>query len=87
MRTAGTVLYIVKHAKNANDALRLSIDMGGDIDSLAAIAVGLVGGRVGLGSLPPFLLEGLEDRERIRALARGFLPTAHCQSEVARLAH
>ncbi|HEY5234645.1 MAG TPA: ADP-ribosylglycohydrolase family protein [Rhabdochlamydiaceae bacterium] len=72
MRTAGTMLYIVKHSQSSFEALKRSILTGGDVDSLAAIVMGVVGGRLGLSDLPQFLFDGLEDREEIKTLARRF---------------
>lgn len=72
MRTAGTMLYICKHSKTAFEALKRAICIGGDVDSLAALVTGLMGGRYGLEDMPAFLFEGLEGREAIRDLAHQY---------------
>lgn len=72
MRTAGAVLYILKHTNSALEALKGSIYMGGDVDSLAALTVGLSAGRYGLSDFPRGLIEGLEYRKYILEVAKTF---------------
>ena len=77
MRTAAVVLYVVRWHDGPRDALRASIDLGGDVDSIAALALGLVGGSAGLqfgedAGLPWELLEGLEGAEYLASVARRF---------------
>lgn len=68
LTTAYNVVYVMKHSRSAFDALRLSINMGGDVDSLAAVCVGIAAGRYGLRSLPKFLLEQTEGLSRMEDL-------------------
>lgn len=68
MKTAYNVVYVMKHSRSAFDALRMSINMGGDVDSLAAVCVGIATGRYGLRSLPKFLLEKTEGLVRMEEL-------------------
>lgn len=72
MRTAGTMLYILKHSKSAFEGFCTAIQIGGDVDSLAALVTGIMGGRYGLEDMPAFLLDGLEGREAIKELAGQF---------------
>jgi ADP-ribosylglycohydrolase len=72
MRTAGTALYILKHSNAAFDSLKRAIRMGGDVDSLAAITLGINAGRFGMDDLPKFLLDGLENKQGIEAIAESF---------------
>jgi len=72
MRTAGCVLYILKHVSSAMEALKASIHIGGDVDSLAALTVGLAGARYGLQDIPEKLLNGVENREYILQIAKNF---------------
>ncbi len=72
MRTAGATLHTLKHATDPFDALQRSINYGGDVDSLAAIAVGIMAGRHGLSSLPSFLIDKLEGREYLERVAERF---------------
>lgn len=72
MRTAGTMLYILKHSKSAFEGFCTAIRTGGDVDSLAALVTGIMGGRYGLEDMPPFLLDGLEGRDTIKNLADQF---------------
>src|SRR5204863_8607941 len=56
-------------------AVRTAIEVGGDTDTMAAMAGGIVGGRVGISGLPAALLGRLTDRGRwqadaLEALAR-----------------
>ena len=86
MRTVGAALYIVKNAKTTWEAIKMSILMGGDVDSLASITGGLMAGRHGLGNdLPPFLLQGLELRDHIAARGRAF-GEKKCSYELSTLA-
>jgi len=77
MRTAGVVLYILKWHRGPLDALQASVDVGGDVDSVAALALGIVGGTQGLslgedGGIPWFLLEEVEGVEYLAARAQAF---------------
>jgi len=69
MHTAGAALYILKHAKDPFDGLKRAAYMGGDIDSLGAIVVGILGGRDGIESLPKFMIEQVEGKERLEQVA------------------
>jgi len=57
MRTAAVVLYILKWQSGPIDALTAAVDIGGDVDSSAALVLGVVGGSQGLrlGSLAEYL--------------------------------
>jgi len=68
LTTAYNVIYVMKHSRSAFDALKISINMGGDVDSLAAVCVGIAAGRYGLNSLPTFLLEKTEGLARMEEL-------------------
>ena len=70
--TAGCVLYVLKHSKNAMDALQKSINLGGDVDSVASITTGIMAGSKGLEKVPKFMLEATE---RIPDLQELYLPT------------
>lgn len=70
--TAGCVLYVLKHSLDAMDALRKSINLGGDVDSVASITTGILAGNKGLGSIPRFMLEATEKIPGLQALS---LPT------------
>jgi ADP-ribosylglycohydrolase len=43
MRTAGCVLYLLKWHRDVFESLKECIRMGGDVDSLGAIVVGILG--------------------------------------------
>lgn len=68
MKTALNVVYVLKHSKTAFEALQNSINMGGDVDSLAAVCTGIAAGRYGLESLPNFLVEQTEGLARMETL-------------------
>jgi len=79
MRTAGCVVYLLKwHREGAvMETLLRSLYIGGDVDSLASICLGIIGGREGLrfgenGGLPTYLLEGLEGAEYLSQVASDF---------------
>ncbi|MCI5050718.1 MAG: ADP-ribosylglycohydrolase family protein [Candidatus Pacebacteria bacterium] len=68
MKTALNVVYVMKHAESAFDALKISINMGGDVDSLAAVCTGIASGKYGNESLPDFLFAQTEGLERLADL-------------------
>ncbi len=68
LKTALNVAYIMKHSTSAFDALKHSIRMGGDIDSLAAVCTGIASGTYGTDSLPRFLFEQTEGLDRMQQL-------------------
>ena len=70
--TAGCVLYILKWAENPFDALKKSIKMGGDVDSLAAITTGILAGKYGLSSLPKFMVDSIESKNYLKEVAANF---------------
>ena len=68
MKTALNAVYVLKHSSTAFEALQHSINMGGDIDTLAAVCTGIAAGTYGLDSLPLFLLERTEGLKRAETL-------------------
>ncbi|MGB0522516.1 MAG: ADP-ribosylglycohydrolase family protein [Flammeovirgaceae bacterium] len=70
--TGGAILYILKHAKSAFEALKLSINLGGDVDSVASICTGILAGKYGLASLPDFMLEKVEGKAMLVELGTKF---------------
>ena len=70
--TTGSVLYVLKNSENAFDALRKSIWLGGDVDSVASITTGIMARRFGLGSLPKFMLENVEGVTYLKQIAKAF---------------
>lgn len=75
--TTGTVLYILKNSKNAMDALKKSVYLGGDVDSVASITTGIMAERKGLDSLPSFMLEQVEGRSYLAKIAHQFEQYLH----------
>ena len=72
MRTGASVLYVLKHSSDAMSGLRNSIYIGGDVDSLASICTGILGGRHGLKTLPNFMIKNVEGKEKLENLAMEF---------------
>jgi ADP-ribosylglycohydrolase len=70
--TTGSVLYILKQSKDAMDALKKSINLGGDVDSIASITTGIMAGKSGLKNIPEFMLKNIEGREYLEDLAKKF---------------
>lgn len=70
--TAGAVLYVLKNADNTFDALRKSVLLGGDVDSVASITTGIMAGVYGLSSIPDFMIENVEGRTYIEELSKIF---------------
>jgi len=61
MRTAGAVLYLITRYPDTVSVLKESVLLGGDTDSVAALATGLKAIQCGLDSFPEFLLRDLEN--------------------------
>eukprot|EP01062_Namystynia_karyoxenos_P038680 TRINITY_DN28098_c0_g1_i1.p1 TRINITY_DN28098_c0_g1~~TRINITY_DN28098_c0_g1_i1.p1 ORF type:complete len:417 (+),score=89.40 TRINITY_DN28098_c0_g1_i1:70-1251(+) len=77
VRTVAVVLYLLKWQRGPAELLQAAVDIGGDVDSVAALCLGVLGGSEGLrfgeeGGLPWVLLEGLEGVEYLVARAREF---------------
>lgn len=68
--TTGVVLYILKNSKNAFDALKKSILLGGDVDSIASITTGIMAARFGLGDIPNFMIENIENKAYLEQIAK-----------------
>lgn len=63
--TAGMTLYMLKHHRTPIDTLRQCLLVGGDVDSLAAVCLGVVAGKEGLqldtpDGIPSSLVHNLE---------------------------
>lgn len=71
--TTGCVLYVLKHSNTAMEALRQSIYLGGDVDSVASLTTGILGARCGLESLPAYMLEKVEGVAYLKRLAAEFV--------------
>lgn len=71
--TTGCVLYVLKQCQDAMDALRMSIYLGGDVDSVAALTTGIVAGRSGLESIPSYMLERVEGYDYLLGVATSFV--------------
>jgi len=63
MTTGGCVLYILKHYTTPLDALKMSMWLGGDVDSLGSIVLGIASGRDGISTLPKFLISEVEESQ------------------------
>ena len=77
MRTLACVLYILKYQTGPLDALTASIDLGGDVDSVAALVLGAIAATDGLkfgekGGLSWKLLEELEGVEYLMKHAKEY---------------
>ena len=54
------------------DALRKSVHLGGDVDSIASITTGIMAGISGLDSIPDYMLENVEGKQYLEKLAIEF---------------
>eukprot|EP00310_Coccolithus_braarudii_P017149 CAMPEP_0183337342 /NCGR_PEP_ID=MMETSP0164_2-20130417/5015_1 /TAXON_ID=221442 /ORGANISM="Coccolithus pelagicus ssp braarudi, Strain PLY182g" /LENGTH=400 /DNA_ID=CAMNT_0025507013 /DNA_START=93 /DNA_END=1295 /DNA_ORIENTATION=+ len=77
MRTAGAVLYLCKFQRGPLDVLKASVDLGGHVDSVAALCLGLVAAAGDLqfgeeGGLSWRLLEEVEGVEYLITHAKVF---------------
>lgn len=70
--TTGCVLYILKNSTSAFDALKKSVLLGGDVDSVASITTGINSGLYGVESLPSFMIENVEGKQYIKEISNLF---------------
>jgi len=70
--TTGAVLYILKNATNAFDALKKAVLLGGDVDSIASITAGIMAGRFGLKEIPSFMINNIENSAYLEEIANNF---------------
>ena len=54
------------------DALRKSVNLGGDVDSVASITIAIMAGRTGLNSIPKFMLERVEGKKYLEGIGTAF---------------
>ena len=60
MLTGCCILYVLKHAQDAFDGLKIAVGFGGDVDSLASVCCGILSARYGLETLPAFMIAQVE---------------------------
>lgn len=72
MRVAGAALHIIKYADSAFSGMRNAIYLGGDVDSIASISTGILAGRYGIDSIPSFIMDKLEGKDKLKSLASQF---------------
>jgi ADP-ribosylglycohydrolase len=72
MRTAGCVLYVLKHHKSPFATLKAAIRIGGDVDSVASICLGIVAAKFGLDDIPQWLIDSVENKDGLEQLADQF---------------
>jgi len=63
--TVASALYYAARASSFVDGVRAAVRAGGDTDTRAAIVGALLGARFGRAGIPPELLDGIEDREKL----------------------
>lgn len=69
MLTALSSLYILKQAASAFEGLKMSIRLGGDVDSIASICCGILAGRFGLSSIPDFMKNSVEGIDYLKSVS------------------
>lgn len=72
MYTAIASLYFIKHSRSAFEGLKHSINLGGDVDSLASIVTGILAGKYGIGDLPSYMIENVEGVPYLKEIAKEF---------------
>ncbi len=70
--TTGCVLHVLKNSINPFDALKKSILLGGDVDSVASITTGILSGVYGVESIPEFMIHNVEGKEYFKKIAKCF---------------
>ncbi len=68
-KAMGCALYALWHCSTMQEALYKIVDEGGDADTNAALALGLMGLKYGTAALPEYLTDELLDRERVEKAA------------------
>ncbi|MGD2079766.1 MAG: ADP-ribosylglycohydrolase family protein [Nitrospirota bacterium] len=75
--SAPTALYAyLREGRNYLKCMRYCISLGGDTDTICAMAGALSGAKVGLKGLPEGMVERLENRDKILSLAEELFGTA-----------
>lgn len=84
VESCATAIYLaVAHREAGFEALMARVvEVGGDVDTIGAMAGGIWGARRGAGALPVGRLDQLEDRERLAQLARDVAAADLDESEV-----
>ena len=72
MYTAVSALYFIKHSNSAFEGLRNSINLGGDVDSLASIVVGILAGKYGIDDLPAYMIRNVEGVPYLKTISTAF---------------
>lgn len=72
MLTAGAILWVLKYAGSALEALKAAVYLGGDVDSVAAVCTGILGGKYGLADLPTFMMDNVEGKTYLKKIAAQF---------------
>ena len=70
--TTGAVLFVIKNSINAFDALKKSILLGGDVDSIASITTGIMSGRFGIKEIPDYMKMNVEGLPYLKEIALKF---------------
>jgi ADP-ribosylglycohydrolase len=69
-QTLPLAFFLISRYEEPPDLLTVAANVGGNTDTIALICGAYLGASRGIGALPPDLLEGLEDRQRIELLAQ-----------------
>jgi len=69
-QTLPLAFFLISRYQHPPDLLTVAGNVGGNTDTIALISGAYLGASKGAGALPPDLLEGLEDRQRIELLAQ-----------------
>lgn len=72
MYTAVAALYFIKHSRSAFEGLKHSINLGGDVDSLASIVTGILAGKYGISDLPAYMIQHVEGVSYLKEIAKEF---------------
>ncbi len=72
-RSATTAVHVAHRFREFLPMIRFVVSLGGDVDTIGAMAGGIFGAREGVEALPADLLGRLEERELIEARARALL--------------
>ena len=73
-KTVGSAMWLLWHISDPSEALEVIIAEGGDADTNAALALGLMGLKYGYSRLPARLIEGLLDASRVEECTQRLVP-------------
>lgn len=70
--TTGSILYILKNAETPFEALKMAVNLGGDVDTIASVVTGILSGLTGLDDIPEYMKDNVEGVDYLIEIADKF---------------